>query len=65
MTKTVPAAVVPTGWCFCGCGLRTIAGSYFVPAHDRRAEARVVAEQYGSIAAFVRAHDADAGLPPK
>jgi hypothetical protein len=48
--------VVPTGKCFCGCGEPTEATSYFVSGHDRRAEAKVVKEVYGSLVEFVVAH---------
>ncbi len=48
--------VRPTGWCFCGCGRRVPEGRFFVPSHDRRAEADIIREHYGSIAAFVAAH---------
>ncbi len=48
--------VPPTGWCFCGCGRRVPEGRFFVPSHDRRAEADIIRERYGSIAAFVAAH---------
>ena len=50
------AGVEPTGWCFCGCGQRVPDGRFFVPSHDRRAEADIIRERYGSIAAFVAAH---------
>ena len=52
----------PTGVCFCGCGGATPPGKFFVQTHDRVAEARVIREHYGSIAAFVRAHDHGAGV---
>ncbi len=48
--------VEPTGWCFCGCGQRVPPGRFFVPSHDRRAEADIIRERYGSIAGFVAAH---------
>jgi hypothetical protein len=48
--------VTPTGWCFCGCGRRVPEGRFFVPSHDRRAEADIIRERYGSIAGFVAAH---------
>ena len=48
--------VQPTGNCFCGCGAATSAKAYFVVTHDRRAESRVIHDQYGSIAAFITAH---------
>lgn len=48
--------IEPTGMCFCGCGEPTAEGRHFVTTHDRKAEAAVVREHYGSIAAFVAAH---------
>lgn len=48
--------VPPTGICLCGCGEPVAAGRHFAPSHDRKAEAAVVREHYGSIAAFVVAH---------
>ena len=46
----------PTGQCFCGCGVATPPGRFFVATHDRTAEAAVIRERYGSIAAFVVHH---------
>jgi hypothetical protein len=43
--------LIPTGRCFCGCGGETPPGRFFVPTHDRVAEAAVLRERYGSIAA--------------
>jgi hypothetical protein len=48
--------VRPTGRCFCGCGQRVPEGRFFVQSHDRRAEADIIRERYGSIAGFVAAH---------
>jgi hypothetical protein len=53
--------VKPTGWCFCGCGTKVPLTRFFVSSHDRKAEARIIREQYGSVAAFVAAHDPNAG----
>jgi hypothetical protein len=50
---TPPAGV---GGCLCGCGEVPKLGRDFVVTHDRRAEAQVIREHYGSIASFVRAH---------
>lgn len=38
-------------------------GRYFVARHDRRVEAMIIREQYGSIAAFVLAHGYGPDLP--
>ena len=59
-TESTPS---PTGFCFCGCGEVTAPGKHFVITHDRKAETRVIREHYGSIAAFVKAHDGRAGQP--
>jgi hypothetical protein len=48
--------VFPTGKCFCGCGEPTEGTSYFVAGHDKRAEAKVVKEVYGSVVEFLAAH---------
>jgi hypothetical protein len=50
------ARVFPTGKCFCGCGETTEGTSYFVPGHDKRAEAKVVKEVYGSVVELLTAH---------
>jgi hypothetical protein len=50
------AEVLPTGRCWCGCGEETERTSLFVSGHDKRAEARVVKEHYGSVAEFLVAH---------
>lgn len=46
-------AVQPNGRCYCGCGGTPKAGRFFVVTHDRKAEARVIRERFGNIAAFV------------
>ncbi len=48
--------LTPNGRCYCGCGGETPPGRFFVPTHDRIAEAAVLRERYGSIAAFVVHH---------
>ena len=52
--------LLPTGVCWCGCGQDLPRGSFFSPGHDKRAEARVIREKYGSVANFLAAH----GLAP-
>lgn len=44
----------PNGYCWCRCG--ETAKGFFAPGHDRRLESRIIKEQWGSIAAFARAH---------
>jgi len=48
--------LLPTGKCFCGCGLDAAVGKFFLSSHDRKAEAAVIALVYGSVAAFLVAH---------
>jgi hypothetical protein len=48
--------VFPNGRCWCGCGESTERTVFFVPGHDKRAEARVVKEVYGSVPDFLTAH---------
>ncbi len=42
-----------TGICWCGCGEETKPNRFFLPGHDRRAEAAVVRVEYGSVARFL------------
>lgn len=46
----------PTGECWCGCGEETSAEAYFVPGHDRRAEAAIVKVEYGNVPSLLAAH---------
>lgn len=43
----------PTGKCWCGCGGN---GPFFRPGHDRKAETRVIKQEYGGIPDFLEAH---------
>lgn len=64
-TTQLPA-VYPVGLCYCGCGTPTDSPDrYFISAHDRRAEAKVVSEMYGNIATFVSAHGGGPTVPPR
>lgn len=56
-------ASTDTAGCLCGCGEVPKPGRDFIVTHDRRAEAQVVREHYGSIAAFVRAHQSGRRSP--
>ncbi len=51
----------PNGECYCGCGGVTPPQSYFLPGHDKRAEAKVIREKYGGVIEFLVAH----GYGPK
>lgn len=46
----------PAGTCFCGCGSGTAPDKFFLPGHDRAAEAAVVRLVYGGIPEFLAAH---------
>ncbi len=48
--------LLPTGDCWCGCGAETTAGNFFVPGHDKFAEAAVINLRYGSVAEFLVEH---------
>jgi|SoiMethySBSTD1v2_1073268.scaffolds.fasta_scaffold1091320_2 hypothetical protein len=46
----------PTGHCWCGCGNEPKSEAFFLPGHDRAAEAAVVTLIYGSIPKFLAEH---------
>ena len=46
----------PQGKCWCGCGNEPKAEAFFLPGHDRAAEAAVVTLVYGSIPKFLSEH---------
>ena len=46
----------PTGKCWCGCGETTGTDRFFRPGHDRKAETRVIKQEYGGIPEFLEAH---------
>jgi len=46
----------PGGRCWCGCGSEPKGDAFFLPGHDRAAEAAVVALVYGGIPKFLAAH---------
>jgi hypothetical protein len=48
--------LIPTGECWCGCGEEAALGKFFKPGHDRKAEGAVIQREYGSVAAFLKAH---------
>ena len=41
--------VEPTGECWCGCSASVSSTAFFVPGHDRVAEAAVVNIEYGGV----------------
>ena len=46
----------PNGKCWCGCNGTTKPGRFFLPYHDRKAEAALVKVEYGDIANMLAAH---------
>jgi hypothetical protein len=52
----MPARLIPTGECWCGCGEETGLGAFFVSGHDKRAEAAVVKIVYGNVPNLLVAH---------
>ena len=50
------ARAQPTGLCWCGCGGEAAKGKFFLPNHDRKAEAARVVVAYGSIADMLADH---------
>ncbi len=52
---TTKKRLMPTGFCWCGCGEETKGlGSFFVSTHDRKAEAAILEIHHkGSIAQFL------------
>jgi hypothetical protein len=56
MSEQRKPRLLPTGECWCGCGAELPVGSFFAAGHDKRAEARVIAEQYENIPGFLAAH---------
>ncbi len=48
--------LMPTGSCWCGCGGTTRLGAFFLPGHDRAAEAAVIQTEYGGVPQFLVGH---------
>ena len=48
--------LLPTGNCWCGCGAETSIGSFFLPGHDKAAEAAVISVVYGGVPRFLVQH---------
>ncbi len=48
--------LLPTGECWCGCGGETSIGSFFLPGHDKAAEAAVISVEYGGAPRFLVQH---------
>ena len=48
--------LLPTGECWCGCGEEVGLGKFFLPGHDKKAEAEVIRKEYGGAPQFVVQH---------
>ncbi len=52
-----PLRLLPTGTCWCGCEKPTGLGKFFVPGHDKAAEAALMALKWNaSVPEFLHAH---------
>ncbi|MFI8182454.1 hypothetical protein ACIF70_18330 [Actinacidiphila glaucinigra] len=57
MTKPHLPRLIPTGTCWCGCGIETGIGSFFARGHDKTAEAALIAVKFGSsVPQLLQAH---------
>lgn len=56
MTEDTPQRLLPTGFCWCGCGDTTSIGSFFARGHDKTAEAALLAVRYESSVARLLDH---------
>ncbi|MBA2324531.1 MAG: hypothetical protein H0V92_11150 [Pseudonocardiales bacterium] len=55
----------PMGKCYCGCGAELVdPRAFFQAGHDKRAEARVIREEYGNVPNFLIAHGYGPDTPP-
>lgn len=48
--------LLPTGECWCGCGVEIPIGSFFAAGHDKVAESAVILLEYGGVASFLIHH---------
>jgi hypothetical protein len=55
-TTMTTAHSASNGSCWCGCGTKVGPGKFFAPGHDRWAEAFVISNRYGNVAAFLEHH---------
>ena len=51
-----PARLLPTGECWCGCGVETPIGSFFAAGHDKVAESAVILLEYGGVPELLVRH---------
>jgi hypothetical protein len=52
----VSERLIPTGYCWCGCGKETGLGSFFATGHDKKAESAVIMVEYGGVPQFLVGH---------
>ena len=48
--------LIPNGFCWCGCKAEAALGKFFLPGHDKFAEAAVIQMTHGSIPEFLVAN---------
>ncbi len=48
--------LLPTGECWCGCGAEVALGKFFLSGHDKKAEAKVILNEYGGVPQFISHH---------
>jgi hypothetical protein len=61
-----PSVAYPVGRCYCCCQTElTDPRGFFVPGHDKRAEAQVIRDRYGNVANFLIAHGYGPDGPPR
>jgi len=49
--------LIPTGMCWCGCGIEAALGKFFARGHDKVAEAALLAAEYdASVPRFLHRH---------
>ncbi len=54
MATSATSRLIPTGYCWCGCGKETGIGSFFLPGHDKIAESAVILVEYGGVPRFLQ-----------
>ncbi len=53
----------PSGKCWCNCGERTVAGSFFLPGHEQRAVSAIIEHYFCDARGFVAAFGWQPGEP--
>ena len=58
--------LLPTGRCWCGRGVETAIGSFFLPGHDKAAESAVISVESGGVPRFlIQYGDGPEGKSPR